>query len=53
MKNILIVGGTFDDNGGKASGLISKLAETFKSADRTVTIWNGVRAGRLSPFRVG
>lgn len=41
MKKILIVGGTFDDNGGKASGLISKLAEALTSVDRVITVWNG------------
>lgn len=48
MPKILIVGGTFDDNGGKASGLISKLAEAFKGADRTITVWNGGKFDSLN-----
>ena len=28
--NIIIIGGTFDDQGGKPSGLINKISNSFK-----------------------
>ena len=40
MKKILLVGGTFDDNGGKPSGLINKLAESI-GEDFALTVKNG------------
>lgn len=42
MKKLLIVGGTFDDNGGKPSGLINKLADELgKSKEHNITVKNG------------
>jgi hypothetical protein len=38
---ILIVGGTFDDEGGKSSGLIRKIADSFRSLDIEITLNNG------------
>jgi hypothetical protein len=39
--NIFIVGGTFNDEGGKPSGLINKIAEEFRSLSVSVTLHNG------------
>ena len=42
MKKILIVGGTFDNNGGKSSGLIDKIVDAIKSRnDSTLDVHNG------------
>ena len=38
---IFIVGGTFDDNGGKSSGLIRKISDAFLSLSVDVTLHNG------------
>ena len=39
--NLFIVGGTFDDKGGKPSGLINKISKEFESLGVTVTLNNG------------
>ena len=41
MKKILIIGGTFDDNGGKPSGLINKLADSLNRPAYELTTYNG------------
>ena len=46
--NIRIIGGTFDDNGGKPSGLISKLADSFESQGATINVSNGGSFDELS-----
>jgi hypothetical protein len=38
---IFIVGGTFDDNGGKPSGLINKISDAFLSLSVNVILHNG------------
>ena len=38
---ILFVGGTFDDNGGRPSSIVSKFAKEFESQDIKVDLYNG------------
>ena len=39
--NIIIIGGTFDDEGGKPSGLINKMSQSFEKQNINVTLHNG------------
>ena len=41
MSKILIVGGTFDDNGGKPSSIVNKVYETILADGYDVTVYNG------------
>lgn len=41
IKNILVVGGTFDLTGGKASSIVSKVAQSLKNHNKEITIYNG------------
>ena len=41
MSKILIVGGTFDDNGGKQSSIVAKINETLCASGYDVTMYNG------------
>lgn len=39
--NIIIIGGNFNDQGGKPSGLINKISDSFKDKNINVTLHNG------------
>ena len=41
MSKTLIVGGTFDDNGGKPSSVVNKVYETFVAQGYAVDVFNG------------
>ena len=41
MSKILIVGGSFDDNGGRPSSLVTKVYETFVAQGYAVDVFNG------------
>lgn len=56
MKRVtrcLLVGGTFDENGGSPSGVVKKLAEGLRSVNNALYNWDYVNGGSLDRLTMG